>query len=467
MTSINPLKTSRYVSLVSLALWIGFLLGIICLLISPLSMATQIKGLRLWHDNDSTRLVFDLSKSSKYKLFALSNPSRLVIDFKNSRFIKSLAVNQQSLTNTPISALRFSAYKNDSRFVLDLRSPVTYRSFMLPPNQQYGHRLVVDLYNVKTKPNTPNIKSSIPSVARDVSANGHRNIIIAIDAGHGGKDPGASGGYRRRLHEKNIVLSISKILKKLIDKEAGYSALLIRNSDRFIPLRQRPDKARQHSADLFLSIHADAAHNKKAYGASIYALSLRGASSESARYLAQRENNADLIGGIAPINIKNHEYQVAQILIDLSMTTTIETSLIIGKYVLAQLGKVTKLHKSQVEQASFLVLKSPDLPSLLIETGFISNTKEANRLNSKKYQNKLARAILQGIKNYYNKYPPVGTLVYSRINNKPIKIVVKRGDSLSTIAKRYATSIRSIKKANRLKSNRIKVGQTLVIPTNR
>ena len=430
--------------------------SVLCLLaLSSLAYSITIDNLRLWPAPDNTRLVFDLSGATKHNVFKLDNPNRLVIDINNSRFKKKF--DQRKLQKTPITQLRVAERKKGMRFVLDLKSTVKFRSFTLPPNEQYGHRLVIDLYNYAKVKSPSQANITIDSLAKK-----NRDIIIAIDAGHGGEDPGASGPGR--LREKTVVLKISKELKKLIDREPGYRAELVRTGDYFLSLRKRANTARAKKADLFLSIHADAFKSPQASGASVYALSQRGATSETGRYLAQRENRSDLIGGVGEVNLKDKEEQVAKLLLDLSMGATLEASLTLGDYLLKQMGKITKLHKKQVEQANFLVLKSPDLPSLLIESGFISNPKEARNLNSSRYQKKFANSLFQGIRNYYNQHPPAGTLVYKKVNSQPVSVTVKSGDTLSEIAERYNTTARALKKYNKLSSSKIRIGQRLKIP---
>lgn len=426
---------------------------------STTNHAATVENIRVWHSPESTRLVFDLNKPFKHSVFEIKDKSKLVIDISKSQYNKTFK--QSKLANSVIKKLRVGNHNKYVRIVLDLKRPITYRHFSLDPNERYGHRLVVDVFDSQPKVTTNN--DTTISVNELVDNN--RDIIIAIDAGHGGEDPGALGPNKAR--EKDIVLKISKVLKTLIDNTVGYKAKLVRNGDYFIKLSNRFNKARAYRADLFLSIHADAFDDPRASGASIYALSLRGATSASARYLAQRENRSDLIGGVSEVSLKDKDKQVAQVLLDLSMAATLETSLKIGTDILAQMGRVTKLHKRQVEQANFLVLKSPDVPSLLIETGFISNPKEAKQLSSSSFRYKLAKRIFDGIQNYYDKHPPAGTLVYNKIHNKKTKssvVVVRRGDTLSEIAERNSVSVGAIRRHNKLKNDLIKIGQKLKIP---
>lgn len=432
------------------------------MLFSQWLWAGQVDGVRLWRAPDHTRLVFDLSSSAEHKVFALSNPDRLVIDVGSTAF--SANTSELSFADTPIKKLRHGVRNGkDLRVVLDLRQKVKPRSFVLKKHAGKPDRLVVDLYDSN--------KETIKTVTTVTPAQGKkRDIIVAIDAGHGGEDPGALGPGKR-MYEKDIVLKISKQLAEMLNAEPGFKAKLTRTGDYYIPLRKRRNKAREMRADLFISIHADAFTNPQANGASVFALSRRGASSESARFLASRENDADLIGGAGDVKIKDMQADVAEVLVDLSMTATLASSLDVGARVLSEIGGVTKLHKRQIEQAGFLVLKSPDVPSILVETGFISNPGEARKLNTFAHRKKLAKAIFLGVKEYFHDKPPEDSLVAWQKNNRNNKVdtvsyTISRGDTLSAIAKRYRITVAELKKANRLTSNAIKVGQKLTIPTS-
>ncbi len=346
---------------------------------------TALTGVRVAASNpDHTRIVFDLSGRIEHDLFTLADPNRVVIDLQNVR--KSTALVSED-NQTPIlkgirSAVRQS---NDLRVVLDLKNKVRPRSFMLPPSDQKGHRLVIDMHQTELSP-TP-IKTS-----REQRQQKKEQIVIAIDPGHGGKDPGAVG--RKGTREKDVTLALAKKLKKIINSKPGYKAVLTRESDRFVVLRKRVETARKHQADLFISLHADAFKSPRVEGASVYALSLNGATSEAARWLAEKENAADLIGGIS---LDDKDQLIASVLLDLSQTATIQDSLELGSDILGHLGKVGKLNKREVQQAGFAVLKAPDMPSILIETAFISNPNEERRLKSAKHQQKIANAIFKGV----------------------------------------------------------------------
>ncbi|WP_044500110.1 N-acetylmuramoyl-L-alanine amidase [Pseudomonas saudimassiliensis] len=435
-----------------------------------LLQAAQIESVRLWRAPDNTRLVFDLTGPAEHKLFTLSNPERIVIDIAGTRFEASTS--GLDLENTPLTGVRSAPRDNELRVVLDLSREVKPKSFSLPPNQQYGHRLVIDLYDSEPRSALPT--TAEPSAAplpqtptRSVTEAGQRDIIVALDAGHGGEDPGAIG--HNKALEKDVVLAIAKETKKLIDAEPGFKAVLVRTGDYFIPLRKRTEIARKHNADLFVSIHADAFTRASAFGASVYALSDRGATSETARLLADRENRSDLIGGVGGVSLDNKDQILASVLLDLSMTATLSASLDVGQQVLSSIGKLTPLHKRRVEQAGFMVLKSPDIPSILVETGFISNPGESRKLVTRSHQQGLARAMHSGIRSYFHRNPPPGTRIAALKSNGqlaqgPREHTVTRGDTLSMIATRYEVSLASLRQANGLGNDQIRVGQVLKVP---
>jgi len=445
---------------------------------------TQVKSMRLWRAPDNTRLVFDLSGPVQHSVFTLSAPNRLVIDINGATLAAPLSV---STSNTPITSVR-SAQRTptDLRVVVDLKKSVTPKSFTLAPNAQYGNRLVVDLYDQEsdaiaaTAPSAPPTPVPTPATTPAVPVTpaqpaiklppvpaGKRDIVVAIDAGHGGEDPGASGS--RGQHEKDIVLQIAKELQRQINSEKGYRAELTRTGDYFIPLRKRTEIARKKGADLFISIHADAAPSRAAFGASVFALSDRGATSETARWLADTENRSDLIGGAGNVSLDDKDRMLAGVLLDLSMTATLSSSLNVGQKVLGNMGRVTSLHKQRVEQAGFMVLKSPDIPSILVETGFISNNNEAAKLATTSHQQALARSIHTGVRQYFQQNPPPGTYVAwlrdsGKIAQGPRDHTVRPGETLAMIAVRYQVSVPSLRSSNSLKTDELKVGQHLTIP---
>lgn len=439
---------------------------------------TQVKSVRLWRAPDNTRLVFDLSGPVQHSVFTLTAPDRLVIDINGATLAAPLTV---STSNTPITSVR-SAQRTptDLRVVVDLSKSVTPKSFTLAPNAQYGNRLVVDLYDqaadavsppptppVATAPAVP-VTPAQPAIKLTPVPSGKREIVIAIDAGHGGEDPGASGS--KGQHEKDIVLSIAKELQRQINSEKGFRAELTRTGDYFIPLRKRTEIARKKGADLFISIHADAAPSKAAFGASVFALSDRGATSETARWLADSENRSDLIGGAGNVSLDDKDRMLAGVLLDLSMTASLSSSLNVGQKVLGNMGRVTPLHKRRVEQAGFMVLKSPDIPSILVETGFISNANEAAKLATPSHQQSLARSIHSGVRQFFQQNPPPGTYIAflrdsGKIAQGPREHSVRPGETLAMIAVRYQVNVASLRSANNLKTDELKVGQSLHIPT--
>ncbi|WP_367373952.1 N-acetylmuramoyl-L-alanine amidase [Pseudomonas lini] len=438
---------------------------------------TKVNSVRLWRAPDNTRLVFDLTGPVQHSVFTLSSPDRLVIDINGATLGAPLNVNT---SNTPITAMR-SAQRTptDLRVVIDLKKAVTPKSFTLAPNAQYGNRLVVDLFdnaadaapipvptNVVTVAPVP-VTPVDPPVKLPPAPAGKRDIIVVIDAGHGGEDPGASGSRGQR--EKDVVLAIARELQRQVNGMKGFRAELTRTGDYFIPLRGRTEIARKKGADLFVSIHADAAPSAAAFGASVFALSDRGATSETARWLADSENRSDLIGGAGNVSLDDKDRMLAGVLLDLSMTASLTSSLNVGQKVLSNIGRVTPLHKQRVEQAGFMVLKSPDIPSILVETGFISNANEASKLAAANHQQALARSISSGVRQFFQQNPPPGTYIAwlrdsGKIAQGPRDHRVSPGETLAMIAVRYQVSPATLRNANNLKSDELKIGQTLTIP---
>lgn len=429
--------------------WIVAILGFF--LTATTAIAGDVHEVRLWRAPDHTRVVFDLTGPAEHKIFVLQNPTRIVLDVQDTRLKTNLS--DLTLTDTPIRQVRSAARDGDDlRIVMDMSASVDPRSFSLKANQQAGDRLVVDLYD-KTA------TAAKPAVKKTATQDSKRNIIIAIDAGHGGEDPGALGPGRRR--EKDVVLAIAREVNALFKADVGFTPTLIRSGDYYVSLKGRRDLARKRQADLFVSIHADAFKRKEANGASVYALSTRGATSTAARYLAQRENAADLVGGVS---LSDKDDMLAGVLADLSMTSTLDTSLQVGAQVLRNVDNVARLHKKNVEQAGFAVLKSPDIPSILVETGFISNPTEAKRLATSSYQKKMARAIHSGIKSYLLAHPPSGTLVAWNKAQGGTQYTIARGDTLSGIAQRFNVSLSTLKSTNGISGSTIRIGQKLTIP---
>jgi len=424
---------------------------------SAVSYAANIDGVRLWRAPDHTRLVFDLSGPVDHKVFPLKQPSRVVVDISDSTLKATL--DELAFDNTPIKQIRYGKRnEKDLRVVLDLSANVKPRSFVLAKHADMQDRLVIDLYDAQHE--------TVKTVKQAES--GKRDIVVAIDAGHGGEDPGALGP--RKIREKDVVYKISLQLARMINAEKGYKAHMVRTGDYYVPLKARRNKARELRADIFISIHADAFKTPHAKGASVFALSRRGATSETARFLASKENEADLIGGVGGVSLDDVDDMLAGVLVDLSMTASLANSLEVGDRVLAEIGKVTRLHKKQVEQAGFAVLKSPDVPSILVETGFISNPDEARKLATFQHRKQLAEAIFKGVKAYFYDSPPADSYVawakYGGDPNNLVEHTIARGDTLSSLATRYKVSISQIKAANGLTGAEIKIGQVLKIPTS-
>ena len=381
------------------------------LLVSPLFTlpfsvhATQIRNARLWRSEDKLRLVFDLSGPVQYKTFSLSAPERVIIDLSGAGLSGDFS--QLMLKNSGITSIRSGHFgTNDTRIVLDLASPMQLNSFLLPPQNGQGHRLVLDLSSITQAPRQIAAEPA-PLVAPVDKAHPRRDIIVVVDPGHGGKDPGAVGSKGQR--EKDVVLSIAQLLAKRLKREKGFDVKLVRNDDFFVPLRKRVEIAHKHNADMFISVHADAAPRITASGASVYALSEGGATSATARFMAQRENGADLLGATTLLNLKDKDPMLAGVILDMSMNATIASSLQLGSSILGSLEGITTLHQKRVEQAGFAVLKSPDVPSILVETGFISNTRDAERLVTARHQQAVADGLFDGLKKYFQKNPPMNS----------------------------------------------------------
>ncbi len=427
-----------------------WILVVLVFLGAPSAWAAEVQDVRLWRAPDHTRIVFDLSGPAQHSLIVLSDPGRIVLDIQDTRLATDLALLQ--LSDTPVSSVRSGVREgNDLRVVLEITDEVDPRSFTLKANEQAGDRLVLDLYDQQVK--TTEVKKTVQHSAK-------RDLIIAIDAGHGGEDPGATGP--NRVEEKDVVMAISRELTALFQADSGFKPTLIRTGDYYVSLKGRRDLARERQADLFVSIHADAFKRKEAHGASVYALSTGGATSTAADYLAQRENAADLVGGVS---LSDKDDVLAGVLADLSMTSTLDTSLKLGDKVLRNVDGVAKLHKRQVEQAGFAVLKSPDIPSILVETGFISNPQEAGLLASTAYQKKMAVAIHRGIREWFQAHPPSGTLLAWQKQQGAQAYTIARGDTLSGIADRFRIPLADLKSYNSINnSSRILVGQKLNIP---
>ncbi len=411
--------------------------------------SVTVENVRVWAAPDSTRVVFDISGPVEHELSLLTEPYRAVIDLKNSSISKK--PDQPGSEDKFLQGIRTAPRnKDDLRIVLDLKKFVNYKSFQLEPNKEYGHRLVVDLYSDEKNETTP------VNLEREMSkSNLPRDVIIAIDAGHGGEDPGAKGPSG--VYEKKVVLNIAKDLYKAINNERGMKAVMIRKGDYYMSLRKRINTAREYKADLFISIHADAFRDPKVHGSSVYVLSKRGASSEAAKWLAESENASDLIGGVS---LEGKDDVLASVLLDLSQTASLEASIDIADRVLRGLKSIGNVHKRTVQSAGFAVLKSPDIPSILVETAFISNPTEEKKLQSTSHRTKMANAIVHGLRGYFKDFAPEGTILASR------KHIISRGETLSTIAQQYRVSTHTLRQHNGLKGDLVRVGQTISIPRN-
>jgi N-acetylmuramoyl-L-alanine amidase len=361
---------------------------------------------------------------------------------------------QMPLGTGSIRAIRTGVRTNGQlRVVLDLNEAVRSRSFFAGGNDQYGDRLVIDLQREGA---LRTVKRASEEYVRG------RDVVIVIDPGHGGRDPGAVG--RGKTREKDIALAVSRLLASRINQQAGMKAVLVRDGDYLVEHRDRMEIARRNNADLFISIHADSVDDRRAKGASVYALSLKGASDEAAKRLAQRENATSHVGGVS---LADKDAVLASVLLDLSQNAALGASLDIGSSVIEQLARIGPVHRSKVQQAGFLVLKSPDVPSILVETAYISNPAEEKKLKNKKHQGKIADAIFLGIRNYFYMNPPPETQLALNLRKnprQPVHHVIARGDTLSEIAERYAVTIAAIRAANNLSGNQVRIGQTLQIP---
>ena len=537
---------------------------------SVLAEPLQVKSARYWTSPERTRMVLDITGSSSHSVTLMKNPDRVVIDIRNARLQRKLA-QPRAKSSALIKKVRTGVRNNNNlRVVLDLKSAVKPKVFLLKPNDSYGHRLVVDLYHrrssspvrtieakkspIDQKPTrlakkkssqhsmAPKLiaksgatkKSEITQVSKESVRKGEptpvrsvarrlpdkskrttdpvvkkreepsfdidaradaitaqvatlsaarnkqvaqhkpptktvkvekkaiksyrrygRDLIVAVDAGHGGEDPGARGS--KGTKEKVVVLAIARKLASLINKTKGMKAVLVRNGDYYISLRGRMRKARKARADLFISIHADAFRQKSVRGSSVFTLSRKGATSEAARWLAAKENAADMVGGVS---LDDKSDLLASVLMDLSQTATREASMDVATRVLSSLGKVGKRHSSHVQKAGFAVLKSPDIPSILVETAFISNPTEEMKLRSSAHQTRVAKAIFSGIRDYFAVRAPITTGSVVASNNH----VISEGETLGGIAKRYGVSLKRLQSQNAVTDGKINAGQVIKIP---
>lgn len=410
--------------------------------------SNSIDSIRVWPAPENTRIVFDLKNKPDYKYFTLSKPNRLVIDFtqtKNNVALKNLASHDPR-----IKLFRTSNSKSKSsvRLVLELAKSYKLTVFPLAPAGQYGSRLVVDLFD-KNKPNKVQAK---PKVRLG-------DIVIGIDAGHGGEDPGSIGA--KGTYEKRVTLAIAKKLQTLINKEKGMKAVMIRSGDYYVDLNRRTSLARKKHVDFLVSIHADAFRTSGPSGASVWVVTKKRAESELSRWLLKREQKSELLGGGGGVIKNTSDSHLALALADMSKEHSLGVSFGVANKVISQLRKITKMHKKTPQNGNFAVLKSSDIPSILVETGFISNHKEERNLTWSKHQQALANAIHRGIRNYFMAHPLTGSY-FAAVGYKSHK--VRSGESLSVLAQRYNISMSKLKSVNKLKTNALRIGQTLKIP---
>ncbi|MFA9462287.1 N-acetylmuramoyl-L-alanine amidase [Thiohalorhabdus sp. Cl-TMA] len=401
----------------------------------------------MWTAPDHTRLVLDLNGKVDYRLFRLKDPARVVVDLEGTR--SRAGTEDLELPDPVLHSVRTGYPERGTfRVVMDLKQDVRPKTFQLQPHGRHGHRLVIDLYRKN---------GGERRVARALERTEAHELLVAVDAGHGGEDPGALGPGD--LQEKDVVLDIAKRLARSINDQPQMRAFLTRKGDYFLELQERVKMAREANADLFISVHADAFRNPDARGASVYALSRKGATDEAAAWLARSENRADLAGGV---DLGEVDEVVASVLLDLSQTATISDSLSLGSSILEQLDNFAHLHRGKVGQAPFRVLKSPDIPSILVETGFISNHAEARRLQKSSYQSRIAEAVAEGSANFLEQRDLQPTV--ARTPSPVEEYTVQKGDTLWSIAQQHRTSVASLKEANDLEGTTLLVGRELEIP---
>jgi N-acetylmuramoyl-L-alanine amidase len=432
-----------------------FVMGLLVLLLSSQGLAAKLTQLVVSANNS---LVLEIDHNVDFRWFLLSHPNRLIVDIQDTQLQTSLQ--HIDFSSTPIATVRAGLQKSHAlRLVFDLTRP--QKPLVTSELAASGtKRIFINFSSTATVPvvTQTTVKNLKPIMS--VTHQDRRNIVVVIDPGHGGKDPGATG--RQGTHEKDVVLAISKYLAELLNNTPGYNAVLTRKGDYFIELRGRMKLARKDKADMFIAIHADAYINALARGSSVFAISAHGASSEAARWLAERENYSEL-GGVNLNQLNDKNNLLRSVLIDLSQNATITSSLQLGNAVLRALGQVNRLHHNKVEQAPFMVLKSPDIPSILVETGFLSNAIEEQNLRSPYYQQKIARALYQGVMDYFAQNLPEGTMLAQ--SAKPMRYIVTRGDTVASVAQHYRTTVAALRRVNNLRSDSLSFGQELLIPT--
>ncbi|EKO3493045.1 N-acetylmuramoyl-L-alanine amidase [Vibrio fluvialis] len=444
----------------SLVVW----LALATAFLASAAQANVLEGVRVWPSPDETRVVIDVKSEVDFSYFTLSGPDRLVVDLKQTSLGTKLPVNVSD--SAILTKIRASSppEKSTYRLVLELKKKSAPQLFKLAPTPggQYGHRLVIDLPHGESSSQPAATTSSETKVSRDASQlYGTADIVVAIDAGHGGEDPGSIGPTRK--YEKDVTLSVAKKLADQIDAVPGMKAVLTRRGDYFVNLNKRSEIARKNKAHLLVSIHADAFHTPQPRGGSVFVLNTRRANTEIARWVENHEQQSELLGGAGEVLAKNNaDRNVSQTLLDLQFSHSQKEGYKVATNILREMGKVAYLHKREPVNASLAVLKSPDIPSVLVETGFISNPSEEKLLFQRSHQDKLAHALTKALVQYFEDNPPEGTLFANR--GKTQKHKVQRGESLSVIASKYGTSVDEIVQTNKLKSNSLAVGQVLTIP---
>jgi N-acetylmuramoyl-L-alanine amidase len=477
-------------SLMTRTLLLPILLCLLSLCTCAAAVAeVSINGVRSWTAPERTRLVFDITSPVKYDIARSADAATMTLLIHQSQLKAQVPRFEKHKLIASIAARTLENNATEVKF--RLKSAVRVKSFQLDPGGRYGYRLVVDLYDGEEQQSRGNGNKSgnapkptqaasakrsdssekqraerpqpqpSPALAAAKSSKRGRDIVIAIDAGHGGEDSGARGS--EGTNEKDVVLAIAIRLEKLLEREGGMRGVLVRKSDYYIPLRERMQIARRHHADFFVSIHADAFPDSSAKGSSVYVLSNKGASSEAAHWLAKRENQADLVGGVS---LDDKDEVLASVLLDLSQAASRRVSYEVAQLTVRNLRKAGKVHFRQVQKAGFAVLKSPDIPSMLVETAFISNPQEEQKLLDPQHQEQFAKAILAGIKHYFHRSPPADSWLARRSERKAgdREYVIVPGDTLSEIAERHQVSLSRLKDINELSHNEIRAGQVLKIP---
>lgn len=416
--------------------------------------ANSLSDVRIWPGNDKTRVVLDMTSAPQYRFFTLQHPQRLVVDLSHTQQKVKLPL---KVSDSPVlERVRTSTpkHRGSVRLVLELAAKTKAKLFTLAPSDGNGHRLIIDLpHGQLTKKNAP-VKTNKPAAGRD--------IVVAIDPGHGGHDPGSIG--RHGTYEKNVTLAIGSKLAADINKVPGLKAVMTRSTDRFIPVMDRANIARKKKADILISIHADSVSSSQPRGASVWVLNNSRARRVIGKWVGEKDRHAQLLGGAAQVleDTKQEKY-LAQALLDMSMDHSRTVGQDIGSLILHELKKVTRLHKNRPQPNSLGVLTAPDIPSVLVETGFLSNPKEERELANRRFQQRVANALCQALTDYFRTWPPPGTLFAQKANQEHI---VRSGESLSVLASRYNTSVAAIKAANALTSDVVRIGQKLTIPSS-